>query len=69
MRGAPFPVGALSTCLVCLWVNPALTGNVIFSLLAEQHFNNLGTHILNSISSISHAAGKLAESASLKSVN
>jgi len=24
MRGAPFPVGPLSTCLVCLWVNPEL---------------------------------------------
>jgi len=22
--GAPFSVGALSTCLVCLWVNPPL---------------------------------------------
>jgi len=24
VRCAPFPVGALSTCLVCLWVTPAL---------------------------------------------
>jgi len=30
VRGAPFPVGALSTFLVCLWVNPALRTDVVW---------------------------------------
>ena len=33
VRGAPLLVGALSTCLVCLWVNPALADICIYLLL------------------------------------
>ena len=39
MCGSPFPVGALSTCLVCLWVNPAL-----YSLAAKLLIRLTHTH-------------------------
>ena len=52
LRGAPLPVSALSTCLVCLWVNPALA--IIPSENENITFHTFIMHSLNITRCIKH---------------